>query len=456
MMLSKRIGIDFRIAGLLVLTAALGAKEIVLQPGVIELHEPMVIDPDEEGVLLKGAPGGTTLRASSRFRGEALLVARGVRHLSIQELKLDGNRAVLERAFPIAPYDKAFADFYPLNGLLLRDCEGVIVSRVEIRDVVNFPVLVYASKQVRILHTKVEASGSRDDKGKNNTTGGILFEEGTADFEVRFVKMGGVRGNGIWTHSRYESPRNRDGLIWENEINGVARDAIQVGHAVNVRVLKNVMANVGYPADLVDMANGGIPVGIDTAGNVERSVYAENLMREINGKCLDLDGFHHGEVRANRCFNLRPVAAYPQGHFGLVMNNTNPDMRSESIVIEDNEFEGMKFGGMFLVGRNHVVRRNRMRYLNLAGCTESHGLAGSECYFLADEPDMLRTGIYLGKGAERPDVSEANLVEDNLVMGHKMKERCVGYSPAVKPEKNRVGRNVCLDGDASLRGKKKQ
>jgi hypothetical protein len=448
----NRIGILLSIAAIL---AAAPPKEIQLRAGVIELDEPMVIFAHEDGVLVKGAPGGTTLRASSRFAGEALLVARGVKHLAVQQLKLDGNRTMLERAFPIAPYDKAFADFYPLNGILLRDCQGAILSQLEIRNVVNFPILVNASENVRILHTKIEASGSRDAQGKNNTTGGILFEEGTSNFEVRFAKLSNIRGNGIWTHSRYESPRNRDGLIWENQVNAAARDGIQVGHATNVRVLKNVLANIGYPEALVDMANGGIPVGIDTAGNVDHSTYSENLMQEINGKCLDLDGFHHGEIRANRCFNLKPASAYPQGHFAIVLNNTNPDMRSEAIRIEDNEFEGMKYGGIFLIGRNHIVRRNRMRFLNMAACTESHGQGGMECYFGADEPDLLRSGIYLGKGAERPDPSVGILIEDNLVTGHLMKERCVGRSPAVAANANRVGGNICVDASIELRNKSK-
>jgi hypothetical protein len=420
---------------------ALAAKEITLKPGVTLLDEPMVI---EESVQLQGAPAGSTLKASPTFKGSALIVAKGIKNLSIQRVKLDGSRQQLERPFPIAPYDKAFADFYPLNGILLDNCEGAILRDLEIRNVVNFPILIARSKQVRIHSVRIEYSGSRDAAGKNNTTGGILLEEGTADFEVRFAKLRGIRGNGIWTHSRYESPRNRDGLIQECEVNGSARDAIQVGHATNVRVLQNAMFNIGFPVDLVDMANGGIPVGIDTAGNVDQSLYADNLIQETNGKCIDLDGFHHGEVRSNRCINAKPATAYPQGHFGIVLNNTNPDMRSEHILIEDNEIEGMKYGGIFLIGRNHIVRKNRMRFLNTSSCTESHG-KGFECYFGEDEPGLLRSGIYLGKGAERPDPANNNTIEDNLITGYLMQERCLGYSPKVDPKSQKIGHNICVN-----------
>jgi hypothetical protein len=422
---------------------AFAANEITLKPGVTELDEPMVLTGE---VHLAGAPEGSTLKASPRFKGAALIVAKGLQHLSIQQLKLDGNRQQLDTPFPIAPYDKAFADFYPLNGILIDNCEGVILRDLDIRNVVNFPILIARSKQVRITSTRIEYSGSLDAKGKNNTTGGILLEEGTADFEIRFVKLRAIRGNGIWTHSRYESPRNRDGLIQENEINGSARDAIQVGHATNIRVVQNAMFNIGYPVALVDMANGGIPVGIDTAGNVDLSLYSDNLIQEVNGKCLDLDGFHHGEITKNRCYNAKPATAYPQGHFGIVLNNTNPDMRSEDILIEDNEIEGMKYGGIFLIGRNHIVRKNRMRFLNTSSCTESHG-KGAECYFGADEPDLLRTGIYFGKGAERVDPASRITVEDNLITGYKMAERCLGYSPAIARKALKTANNICVDAE---------
>ena len=281
--MSKRMDILLRIATL-ALATTLAAREVVLKPGITELDEPMVLDATEGEIQLLGAQAGSTLKASARFQGAALIVARGLKHLSIERLKLDGSRSLLDRSFPIAPYDRSFAEFYPLNGILLDNCEGAILRNLEIRNVVNFPILVTRSKQIRIHAVRIEYSGSLDESGKNNTTGGILFEEGTADFEVRFVKMRAIRGNGIWTHSRYESPRNRDGLIHESEVNGSARDAIQVGHATNIRVLKNLLVNIGFPIELVDTAHGGIPVGIDTAGDVDKSLYAENVMQEVSGK----------------------------------------------------------------------------------------------------------------------------------------------------------------------------
>ena len=46
---------------------------------------------------------------------------------------------------------------------------------------------------------------------------------------------------------------------------------MQVGHATAVRVERNEGAEIGYPEEDVDVEGGGVPVAIDTAGNVERA-----------------------------------------------------------------------------------------------------------------------------------------------------------------------------------------
>ena len=179
-------------------------------------------------------------------------------------------------------------------------------------------------------------SGSRDAAGRNNTTGGILLEEGTTDFRVTSCDFRNVRGNGVWTHSLYTSPRNARGLFADNSFDTIGRDALQVGHAFDVRVEGNTGARIGYPPDIVDAT----PVAIDTAGNVERSSFTRaTVFDDINGKCIDLDGFHDGEVSRNVCCTL--VRGY-----GIVMNNTNPDMQSRNIrVIEQ-------------FSRQHALRRH--------------------------------------------------------------------------------------------------
>ncbi len=91
-------------------------------------------------------------------------------------------------------------------------------------------------------------------------------------------------------------------------------------------------------------------MGIDTAGNVEDAHYLNNRIAEINGKCMDLDGLHDSEIRGNVCVNHSPPAAYPLGNYAIVMNNTNPDMRTRNIRIVENRIERPVFGAIFVIG----------------------------------------------------------------------------------------------------------
>jgi hypothetical protein len=201
----------------------------------------------------------------------------------------------------------------------------------------------------------------------------------------------------------------------------IGRDAIQVGYAFEVCVEHNPPA--GAPFDIVDAE----PVAIDTAGNVERSSYALNEFLVVNGKCIDLDGFHDGEVTRNSC---RKVSGY-----GIVMNNTNPDMQSRNIRIVRNWIENLGYGGIFVIGTGHTIAQNRVERVNSGRC--------DDCIFLPNEPDMLRSGIYLGTGAERPDPARGNVIEDNEITGYKMSERCVKSAPGITG--NIVRNNVCRD-----------
>ncbi len=420
---------------------ASGAVE--LSSGVYELTEPWHIPGGASELVIRGQGASTILRAAADFQGSALIVARDAANVTIQNLVLDGNRAALGRPAGLPPSDVPFIDFTSNNGIAAATVNGLSVHDVTFREIAGFAVLTAACTNVRINQVEAVDSGSRNELGRNNTTGGILLEEGTAGFAVTNSRFERLLGNGIWTHSLYTSPRNRDGVIRGNRFQEIARDAIQAGHATGIVVESNTGTRIGYPVAAVDVEGGGIPVAIDTAGNVDRSVYARNTFTEINGKCIDLDGFHNGEVVSNTCINEKPASDYPFGHYGIVMNNTNPDMQSEDILIEGNHIEGMKFGGVFVIGSGHHIVRNRLLNLNTAGCNESAAQFG--CSHFPGEPDLLQSGIYLGQRAERPAVARDNLIEGNTVTGHRMASRCVGFAPEVSPEENRIGANTCRD-----------
>ena len=414
---------------------------IELPAGIIEVTRELAVPAGAHDLEIRGAPQGTSLRVTANFQGRAVLSLSRTTRVRLTGFTIDGNRTALEKPLGLPPHDVPFSRFYPNNGILAEEAEALTISGIRFLNVANFPILVTRSREVRIERVVVEDSGSRDAAGRNNSTGGILLEEGTADFEVRGAVLRRVRGNGIWTHSLYTSPRNRDGLIADNEFHEVARDAIQVGHATRVRVERNRGWRIGYPVAEVDP--NATPVAIDTAGNTDRSLYAHNRFEDINGKCIDLDGFHHGEVRSNTCLNRRPRADYPHGHFGIVMNNTNPDMESEEITVAGNHIEGAVYGGIFVIGSRHRIIGNRLLNLNQALCEP--GKPG--CVYWAEEPELLSSGIYLGRRAERPAVTRDNLIRDNEITGHRMGSGCLAAAPGVALRDKGIQGNRCREGN---------
>ncbi len=414
-----------------------GTGVVQLPPGIVEISSEIELPAEARDLEIRGAGSGSTLRAGDRFHGRAIFSARRGKNLRFANFTIDGNREKLARPAGLPPSDVTFSRFTTNNGLLLENIESLEVSKVEFKNVAGFAVLVSHSNKVRIEGIAIDSSGSQSLAKRNNATGGILLEEGTANFEVLNCSLKNIRGNGIWTHSLYTSPRNSQGRIANNRFTNIGRDAIQIGHALHVRVEENEGEQIGYPVEEVDVEHHAIPVGIDTSGNTEQCRYLRNRFEEVNGKCIDLDGFHDGEIRGNTCRNTQAPELYKFGSYAIVMNNTNPDMRSRNVHIEDNVVDGSLFGGIFVIGTGNTIAHNVLSRLNLAHC--------DTCYFDRTEPELLKSGIYLGKGAERADIAQGNVIEDNQISGYKMSSRCIGMAPGVALDKNTVRRNNCSD-----------
>lgn len=410
-----------------------------LPAGVVELHSEIAID---AGCELRGAPSGTVLHLAPDFAGRAAVVVRGD-NVTLRDFTIDGNRAMLETRAGLPPYDTPFANFTRANGVLADRVTGLTVDRLRCRNIAGFAVLVSRAHSVNIHRVTVADSGSRNAAGRNNATGGILLEEGTTDFRVTNCELSGIRGNGVWTHSLYTSPRNARGVIALNRFRQIGRDAIQAGHATAISVAGNSGSRIGFPVEEVDIENGATPVALDTAGNVDASSYDGNRFHEINGKCIDLDGFHDGEVRANQCINRAPPESYRFGHYGITMNNANPDMRSQNIRVVDNVIDGTLFGGIFVIGSGHTIARNRLLRIDASRCNENAARYG--CYYGPADPEILEAGIYLARGAERPAPARHNLIADNRITGFKMQSRCILAAPGVHLRSNTILHNVCLD-----------
>ena len=236
---------------------------------------------------------------------------------------------------------------------------------------------------------RVHDSGSRNPAGRNNTTGGILLEEGTTDFRVTNCDFRNIRGNGVWTHSLYTSPRNARGLFAANTFDDDrprrATGGTRVRRPRRTQLRPRASA---CPPEIVDAT----PVAIDTAGNVERSSYTHNRLRGHQRQV-------HRPRRVSRRRGQRNSCARVDG-YGIVMNNTNPDMQSRNIRVTDNLLDTTLYGGIFVIGTGHPIARNRLFNINTSHCNESAAQAG--CYYMAGEPDMLRSGIYLGSAPSAP------------------------------------------------------
>ena len=361
---------------------------------------------------MKAIAAGLALVAAAA----ALVVPSGPRVLSagieardndyIHDVIIDGHRDETEVRQGLPAWNQPFIGFTRGNGIVVNGRKHVTIRNVTLRNIAGFAILVSSSRDVTIDHVRIENSGSRDAAGNDNTTGGILIEEGTTDFRVTNCELRMIRGNGIWTHSLYTSARNARGVFAGNRFDTIGRDALQAGHATDVQVVGNSGVRIGYPRGQAE------PVAVDTAGNVDRSVYAGNRFRDVNGKCIDLDGFHDGEVRGNTCVGL--------AGYGIVMNNSNPDMQSRNIRIERNVIDGAGYGGVFVIGDHNLVSENRLLNLNLRH---------------QGDP-VLNSGIYLGERAERPAPARDNVIERNEVSGAAV---CVGGAV----ERNVVRENSC-------------
>jgi hypothetical protein len=425
------------VAALLVAWPRPARRIVELPAGAVELRCPMVV---AAGTELRGSPNGTVLHMAAGFSGPAALMVAGD-GVVLRDFSIDGNREALEVRAELPPSNVPFARYTRGNGVLAENVARLAIQNVRFQNVAGFAVLASRVREVSIDGVEIADSGSRDAAGRNNSTGGILLEEGTADFHVARCRLRNIRGNGVWTHSLYTSPRNARGLVEGNAFEEIGRDAIQVGHAVDVRVENNTGRRIGFPVEDVDIEHVAVPVAIDTAGNVERSRYVGNRFEDLDGKCIDLDGFHDGEVRGNTCVNRRPPEAYRFGNYGIVMNNSNPDMQSRNILVAENTIEGAQFGGIFAIGTGHRIVRNRLLDLNRAHCNEEAARFG--CYYAPGEPDMLRSGIYLGRGAARRAPARGNVVEENEITGFHMETRCIARAPGVEAGWNVIRGNRC-------------
>jgi hypothetical protein len=330
----------------------------------------------------------------------------------------------------------------PENAWLVNYILTITIRDVSLENISTFPILVSRCHGVTLDDIKITDSGTLNPQGHSNTTGGILVEEGTTDFRVTRCHVENICGNAIWTHSNYHSPRNQDGLIANNEIWGTPRDAIQLGHATRVQVLDNRGGRIGFPSEQADLPGGATPVALDSSGDTSEATYSGNQFEDVDGQCIDLDGFHDGRVVNNSCVNRKPAAFYPLSHVGIVFGNSNPAMQSQAVVVSGNLIQGFGYGGVYLIGEQHEISGNRFVDVNRNHCSGDMRVA--LCNYAPEEPGMLRSGIYLASHAARSAETKGNRISGNYISGFGMDRWCVAAGPGVRLDLNAIRGNTCV------------
>ncbi|HVW12042.1 MAG TPA: right-handed parallel beta-helix repeat-containing protein, partial [Bryobacteraceae bacterium] len=365
------------------LRALLQAKTgiVTLPSGTIEISREIVLSPEAHDLEIKGS--NTILKASSAFRGRSLLSLAAGKNIRIHDLILDGNRAAFPQRVPAPQASAMLSRVIANNGIVAENVAGLEIFRLDAKEFAGFPILIAGGSRARIHDVRLTDSGSLDIAGHNNGTGGLAFEEGASDFEVSNAVFGKVRGSGIWIRSTGATVSK--GRIAGNEFEVLARSAIEMNHASDITISGNTGHMIGFPGEEVMIAGTVLPAAIVTNGSVDRATIQGNTFNEIAGRCLSLDGLSNSGVATNVCGD------------GL-------------------------FNAMLVRGSSNRITGNRFTGVNTAR---------------RDQPESLRTGIYLAGG------SSGNTVTGNEIRGYGMAQHCVDGPQGVMAA-NTVKNNACF------------
>jgi Right handed beta helix region len=417
-----------------------GKGTVPLPGGVLELANPIVLGPNVNGLTILGKPGDV-VRARKGEELRAFFVCRECKNVTLTGFAIEGDPDLRSRPGEAPPADTELRRFFSGNGIVLEGSQGFTVKNMTFKDLSGFAVMGGFDKKTTVEKIEITDSGTRNSKGFNTGAGGLAFTDGSDGFVVRDNSFKRIFGNGVWVHSIARGDRSQNGLIENNRFENISHDAVLVSNGYKIVVRKNTGRLIGYPPDAVN-TDLRLSAAVGTEGNVDSSTFEYNQFEQVNGRCFDLDGFHDSEVAHNSCRNPGQAADYPHGGYGLVLDNTSTEVHSQQVLIHDNVMDGMRLGGVFLLGSGHKVVNNKLLRLNLLGC--SSATRDFACLPNADEPMVSRSGVYLGLRGARPDPTEGALVEQNEITGNGMGSgNCVVYAPQVKPAASVVRANDC-------------
>jgi hypothetical protein len=201
-----------------------------------------------------------------------------------------------------------------------------------------------------------------------------------------------ISGHAIWGHGYGFDTLNEEITIRRNRFVDIGMDAVLVANARRAVVEDNHFHRIGYvasppgtaprpawyPGTRDDGADNVPAVGIDTSGLVTDSVYQRNTMWNVNGHCIDLDGFTRGKVLANTmrvsgredAWNyvndrVPEFGGHRLGNFtkGINLSNTSAHEPTERVEIAGNRMVNL---GGFAIALNDsqrcLVQDNHIRH----------------------------------------------------------------------------------------------
>lgn len=423
------------------LAVAEGKGTIPLPGGVLELENPIVLGPRINGLKIIGKPGDV-LRPLKGNEPRALIICRECKNVTIEGFTIEGDSALRERPSEAPPVDSDFRQYFNGTGIVNEGGEGMVIRNMKFKELTGFAVLTAFDKKTVIENNEFADSGTRNSKGYNTGAGGVAITDGSNGVQIRNNVFKRIYGTGVYVYAALRAERPQNTVIEKNQFENISRAAVLVARAYNVRVVNNQGKMIGFPANTVNL-DMRPPAGVGTAGKVDSSLLEENSFEQVNGRCFDLDGFHDSEVARNTCRNRGDANDYPNGGYGLVLDNSPAEVRSSGVSIHDNVIEGMRWGGAFVIGVGHKLTNNKFLRLNLLGCSAT--TLDGPCMPNNDEPLLGRAGIYLGLRGVRPDPASGIVIQGNEISGQGMSANCVMYGPQVKPASSTVQGNACRD-----------
>ena len=316
---------------------------IHLQAGEYLLDQPLQLTRDD--LTVEGQGESTILRrAVTVLNGEGLINIRAS-GVTLRQFRIDGQVEV-PRALPyLDPQGGDSVLGAPIHGdpmhpELLRDTSVTIhpgVTDITVEDLViersgGYAILIDARygtvkyvnfRRLHLRDCRPHLFGKPGDLRYGSWTGGIHYQNDGRDLDFArhalialtiedstFTRMA---GHAIWGHGYGFHTLNEEVTVRRNRFTDIGLDAVLIGNVRRAVVEQNSFHRIGFvsfPADEVarpawypglrDDGADNIPaVAIDSSGLVLNSVYRGNTMLNVNGNCIDLDGFTRGEVVEN-------------------------------------------------------------------------------------------------------------------------------------------------------------